>query len=145
MRYFAAPLAAFALVGTLAGTPVEAVAEGQAAASVGCYSAGCNDKDPQTMGCGADAVTGARTTMPDGAVVELRWSDACQAAWGRISGARADQFVSVNGPNSQSHSAWIDAPGQTSGWTTMVMDRSIVDTAYACGNNGIVMHCTVAY
>jgi hypothetical protein len=132
---------------TLAATGMVAGAVAAAAdtTATGCYASGCYGKDPQAMGCGADAVTGASVVMPDGALVELRWSYACQAAWARITGARADEWLFANGPASQVASTFVDAPGQTSGWTPMVMDRSYVDTANACGANDIVTYCTVGY
>ena len=51
-------------------------------AKPGCYGSGCNGKDPQTMGCAADARTLASRSAY-GIRVELRYSKRCNARWAR--------------------------------------------------------------
>jgi hypothetical protein len=49
-----------------------------------CSGSGCNNTDPQTTGCSADAAT-VKTKYPASGLarVELRFSDACQTRWAR--------------------------------------------------------------
>jgi hypothetical protein len=49
-----------------------------------CSGTGCNNTDPNTTGCYADAAT-VRTVYPASgkARVELRFSDACQTRWSK--------------------------------------------------------------
>jgi Protein of unknown function (DUF2690) len=68
-------------------------------AKVGCYGAGCRGRDPQTMGCARDAVTLA-SRFRFGFQVELRYSRACNAKWGRtmnIDNAHADAVFALVG------------------------------------------------
>ncbi len=54
----------------------------KSAAKYGCKAATCNGKDPQAMGCAADAKTlTARSAY--GIRVELRYSKGCKARWAR--------------------------------------------------------------
>ncbi|BAU82873.1 hypothetical protein SLA_1935 [Streptomyces laurentii] len=73
-------------------TPVVKVA-GPAA---GCTLAACEGRDPKKMNCGADAVTVRTGSIPPDLVIELRYSGACKAAWGRISFAEVGATVLVN-------------------------------------------------
>ena len=61
------------------------------AAPVGCHGAACTNQNPQTQGCGQDAVTLAKRTWADHAAgssgtitVELRYSKKCDASWSRV-------------------------------------------------------------
>ncbi|MFJ8310123.1 MULTISPECIES: DUF2690 domain-containing protein [unclassified Streptomyces] len=63
---------------------------------VGCTGTQCEDKDPKKMNCGADAVTVRTGSIPKDLVIELRYSRACAAAWGRISFAEVGATVVVN-------------------------------------------------
>ncbi|MER7947090.1 DUF2690 domain-containing protein [Streptomyces sp. NPDC096079] len=64
--------------------------------ATGCTGAGCEGRDPKKMNCGADAVTVRTGSIPKDLVIELRYSKACQAAWGRISFAQIGATVVVN-------------------------------------------------
>jgi hypothetical protein len=70
-------------------TALEASGSGVATMSVGCYGDTCSGKDPQAMGCLADARTLASyRRVPDAYsdddwLVELRYSHNCQAQWTR--------------------------------------------------------------
>ena len=48
-----------------------------------CTYAGCNGKDPETTGCGKDAVT-KDSLQASLILAELRWSPSCHAFWTRI-------------------------------------------------------------
>ena len=67
-------------------------------AGVGCTSHGCTGKDPQEMGCAADAKTLAHfVDDPQGWVyIELRHSSRCNAAWTRISVSRSAPVTLCN-------------------------------------------------
>ncbi|MFF0554839.1 DUF2690 domain-containing protein [Streptomyces sp. NPDC004266] len=64
--------------------------------ATGCTLTGCEGRDPKKMNCGADAVTVRTGSIPKDLVIELRYSRACQAAWGRISFAQVGATVVVN-------------------------------------------------
>ncbi|MGW3399206.1 DUF2690 domain-containing protein [Streptomyces hydrogenans] len=64
--------------------------------ATGCTGTECEGRDPKRMNCGADAVTVRTGSIPKDLVIELRYSKACQAAWGRISFAQVGATVVVN-------------------------------------------------
>ncbi|MFH8836179.1 DUF2690 domain-containing protein [Streptomyces sp. NPDC017868] len=64
--------------------------------ATGCTGTACEGRDPKKMNCGADAVTERTGSIPKDLVIELRYSKACQAAWGRISFAQIGATVVVN-------------------------------------------------
>ncbi|MEU8763177.1 DUF2690 domain-containing protein [Streptomyces sp. NPDC048659] len=64
--------------------------------AAGCTLTACEGKDPKKMNCGADAVTVRTGSIPKDLVIELRYSRACKAAWGRISFAEVGATVVVN-------------------------------------------------
>lgn len=61
-------------------TPQTSVSPGT---KVGCRGDVCIGRDPQAMDCQWDAVT-AHETWLSGMHIQLRYSQACQAVWGRI-------------------------------------------------------------
>ncbi|MEU7023610.1 DUF2690 domain-containing protein [Streptomyces sp. NPDC046203] len=64
--------------------------------ATGCTLTACEGRDPKKMNCGADAVTVRTAAIPPDLVIELRYSKACKAAWGRISFAEVGATVVVN-------------------------------------------------
>ncbi len=72
----------------------------------GCYGTGCRNKDPQVMGCHADAVTLAIIPHPGTAsagyqqFTELRYSTACNARWSRVTSRLATSDINYTG-------AWV--------------------------------------
>lgn len=64
--------------------------------ATGCTLTGCEGRDPKKMNCGADAVTVRTGSIPKDLVIELRYSRACKAGWGRISFAQVGATVVVN-------------------------------------------------
>lgn len=64
--------------------------------ATGCTLTACEGKDPKKMNCGADAVTVRTGSIPKDLVIELRYSRACKAAWGRITFAEIGATVVVN-------------------------------------------------
>lgn len=65
------------------------------ASATGCSGGGCMGRDPDEMGCGGErAVTSARG-MAGAALIEVRYSQVCRAAWARIAGAAPGGQVTV--------------------------------------------------
>lgn len=66
-------------------------------AGVECSGKDCTGKDPETMGCGGElATTTARATVGK-ALVEVRYSKTCGAAWARITQAAPGDKVTISG------------------------------------------------
>lgn len=64
---------------------------------VNCFADSCTGKNPKLAGCGGDSWTAALTES--GSVyIELRYSDACKAAWARISWAKPGDIAQIVGP-----------------------------------------------
>ncbi|MER7159136.1 helix-turn-helix domain-containing protein [Streptomyces lydicus] len=65
-------------------------------AGVRCSGADCAGKDPEAMGCGGTRATSASRGTSGGALIEVRYSTVCQAAWARISGAAPGDRATVS-------------------------------------------------
>ncbi|WP_262386937.1 helix-turn-helix domain-containing protein [Streptomyces sp. TRM49041] len=63
---------------------------------VGCRGDTCLRRDPQAMDCQWDAVT-AHDTWLRGMHIQLRYSAACQAVWGRIENGTVGDTVRIKG------------------------------------------------
>ncbi|MFJ8536280.1 helix-turn-helix domain-containing protein [Streptomyces sp. NPDC093591] len=88
-------------------------------AGVKCSGDSCTGKDAESMGCSGDLVTTAKTATVGTAVVEVRYSDACGAAWGRITqAAQGDEVAVTVGKTKQTGS--ITLAGDTIAYTPMV-------------------------
>ncbi|MFF8398681.1 DUF2690 domain-containing protein [Streptomyces sp. NPDC016172] len=97
---------------------------------VKCSGDSCTGKDAEAMGCSGDLVTTARTATVGTTVVEVRYSETCKAAWGRITqGAQGDEVQISSGKAKQSGS--ITAAGDAIAYTPMVAVKSAAD-AEAC-------------
>ncbi|MEU7413437.1 DUF2690 domain-containing protein [Streptomyces sp. NPDC042638] len=106
LLWTAALLLVLVLVGTAvvlvhgdssAGTAQAAISEpGGRPADVNCFADSCAGKDPKEAGCGGDAWTAALTKVQQ-VYVELRYSDACRAAWARISWGRPGDIARIVG------------------------------------------------
>ncbi|WP_354643777.1 DUF2690 domain-containing protein [Kitasatospora camelliae] len=119
-------------IGVLAGVGALAlsalVGVSPAHAAVGCYGSGCNGKDPQALGCYADAYTGSQVTTDDGRLLQLRYSPACGAAWGRLLQSYVGDYVAVTSSTGLSYSAYVSS---SKTWTAMVDDHgSLTARAY---------------
>ncbi|MGW8603884.1 DUF2690 domain-containing protein [Streptomyces sp. NPDC055893] len=106
----------------------------------GCKGAACEGRDPKKMNCGADAVTVRTGSIPKDLVIELRYSRACQAAWGRISFAEIGATVVVNNSDGAAqadvvhfdrdvYSPLIAAPDDGSVWVCAALPK---DKARSC-------------
>ncbi|MGW1072952.1 helix-turn-helix domain-containing protein [Streptomyces sp. NPDC002537] len=65
-------------------------------AGVKCTGDACAGKDPEAMGCGGAHATTAGTATVGTSHVEVRYSEACGAAWGRITQAGRGDAVRIN-------------------------------------------------
>ncbi|MEU6535353.1 DUF2690 domain-containing protein [Streptomyces sp. NPDC047000] len=95
---------------------------------VNCFSDSCAGKDPKQAGCGGDAWTAALSRI-DGVYVELRYSDACKAAWSRISWGRPGDVARVVGGGGRTYRNKVHYDTDT--YTAMVAALS-PSTAKAC-------------
>ncbi|GGP91403.1 helix-turn-helix domain-containing protein [Streptomyces griseomycini] len=86
---------------------------------VKCSGDSCAGKDAEAMGCSGDLVTTAGTATVGATTVEVRYSETCGAAWGRITqAAQGDKVEITAGKAKQSDT--IAAAGDTVTYTMMV-------------------------
>jgi hypothetical protein len=123
-----------------AGTLVFA-APGVATAASTCYGTGCDGLDPQGMGCAYNGAylngyfnyvyTERSKSFADGARVDLRYSTACNAVWGRVTGGTATTtyivFVERFSPYQDYSSHWVTLHQGWQTWTPMVGHVSSAD------------------
>ncbi|MEV4919706.1 XRE family transcriptional regulator [Streptomyces tirandamycinicus] len=65
-------------------------------AGVKCVGADCTGQDPENMGCGGQLATTASRATVGTAVVEVRYSKTCGAAWARITQATPGDKVRIS-------------------------------------------------
>lgn len=99
-------------------------------AGVKCGGERCTGKDAEAMGCTGDLVTTAERVFVGTAVVEVRYSAACGAAWGRVTQAGRGDEVRVTAGRVRQSGAVTEA-GDTIAYTPMVAVRT-ADEAVAC-------------
>ncbi|WDV54001.1 DUF2690 domain-containing protein [Streptomyces coeruleorubidus] len=97
---------------------------------VKCSGDSCTGKDAESMGCSGDLVTTAQTATVGTTVVEVRYSETCKAAWGRITQAAQGDEVQVSGGKAKQTGS-ITAAGDTIAYTPMVSVKNATD-AKAC-------------
>ncbi|EGX54435.1 hypothetical protein SZN_37978, partial [Streptomyces zinciresistens K42] len=97
---------------------------------VKCAGASCTGKDAEAMGCSGDRVTTAGSATVGTAVVEVRYSRACGAAWGRVTRAGQGDEVVVRAGRA-SRSASITTAGDADAYTPMVAVKDAAQ-AVAC-------------
>ncbi|MFD5710625.1 DUF2690 domain-containing protein [Streptomyces pharetrae] len=86
---------------------------------VKCTGDACTGKDAESMGCSGDLVTTTQTATVGTTVVEVRYSRACGAAWGRITQAAQGDQVEVSTGRSRQRGS-VAAAGGKSAYTPMV-------------------------
>ncbi|MFD7301481.1 DUF2690 domain-containing protein [Streptomyces pharetrae] len=86
---------------------------------VKCTGDGCTGKDAESMGCSGDLVTTTQTATVGTTVVEVRYSRACGAAWGRITQAAQGDQVEVSTDRSRQQGS-VAVAGDRSAYTPMV-------------------------
>ncbi|MER6711806.1 DUF2690 domain-containing protein [Streptomyces sp. NPDC000877] len=97
---------------------------------VKCSGDSCTGKDAESMGCSGDLVTTAQTATVGTTVVEVRYSETCKAAWGRITQAAQGDEVEVSAGKAKQGGS-ITTAGDTIAYTPMVAVKSAAD-AKAC-------------
>ncbi|MET7730999.1 DUF2690 domain-containing protein [Streptomyces sp. NPDC005402] len=89
-------------------------------AGVKCSGQGCTGKDAEAMGCSGNLVTTAKTATVGATVVEVRYSETCGAAWGRVTQAGQGDKVEVSAGKVAERSGSITEAGDTIAYTPMV-------------------------
>ncbi|MFD8153598.1 DUF2690 domain-containing protein [Streptomyces sp. NPDC059720] len=106
---------------------------------VKCGGAACTGKDAENMGCSGERVTTATTATVGTTVVEVRYSETCKAAWGRITGAAPGDEVRISAGKAK-QSGSITEAGDTVAYTPMVAVKSAAEatacTTLAAGGEG---------
>lgn len=78
-----------------AGSSAPAAAEAPLPDGVKCQGVRCAGEDPEAMGCGGQRAVTGRSVRVGAAVLEVRFSEVCGAAWARVTGAAAGDRVTV--------------------------------------------------
>ncbi|MFF8014268.1 DUF2690 domain-containing protein [Streptomyces sp. NPDC007929] len=106
---------------------------------VKCVGDSCTGKDAEAMGCSGDLVTTAQTATVGTTVVEVRYSETCKAAWGRITQATQGDEVQISSGKAKETGS-ITAAGDAIAYTPMVSVDSAADakacTTLAAGQKG---------
>ncbi|GAA0656299.1 XRE family transcriptional regulator [Streptomyces thermocarboxydovorans] len=99
-------------------------------AGVKCSGDSCTGKDAEAMGCSGDLVTTAQTATVGTTTVEVRYSETCGAAWGRITQATTGDKVEITAGKAK-QSDTITEAGDTVTYTAMVAVKDEAE-AKAC-------------
>jgi len=99
-------------------------------AGVKCSGEGCTGKDAEAMGCSGDLVTTAKTATVGATVLEVRYSETCGAAWGRITQAAQGDAVKVTAGKTSEDGSITEA-GDAIAYTPMVAVKDAAE-AKAC-------------
>ncbi|MCX3064080.1 helix-turn-helix domain-containing protein [Streptomyces beihaiensis] len=108
---------------------------------VGCTHAGCTGKDPMAMGCSRDGQTLA-LILNGKMVIELRYSKACSATWGRITYTSPKAVVDVNNSSGVTEASPVHWGNDV---YSPMAELSGHQTSWACGTqpDGKSRTCTV--
>lgn len=112
----------------MAGFPHPAYAAPDLLPTVGCYGDWCSGRDPQDMGCAADAITLNTAYLPGSqAILELRWSPRCKTEWARVSGPGgwgSGDTLSVTQPKSGYRQVGVSGSFNGYIWSRMIYSPS---------------------
>ncbi|WP_229863981.1 helix-turn-helix domain-containing protein [Streptomyces djakartensis] len=97
---------------------------------VKCSGDSCTGKDAEAMGCSGDLVTTARTATVGTTTVEVRYSETCKAAWGRITQAAQGDEVRISAGEAKQTGSITEA-GDPIAYTPMVAVKNAAE-ARAC-------------
>lgn len=116
-----------------AGTPSPGASTPRLPPGVGCFGAECAGRDPETMGCGSPYATTAASRTVGTARVEVRYSEACGAAWARVTGAAPGDTVAVVVPGAPgtTHERVVRA-GTDHTYYTLMLQSPDVTKVQAC-------------
>ncbi|MFE2148061.1 helix-turn-helix domain-containing protein [Streptomyces sp. NPDC059456] len=122
--------------GTAAATGSPAAAPAQTRPTgpvkVGCKSDTCLRREPQAEDCQWDAVT-VRQTFLRGMSIQLRYSEACQAVWGRVENGNIGDTVMIKDRRSSSDEATIRMEHDTYTRMLAVTPDETWETITICG------------
>ncbi|MEV5878692.1 DUF2690 domain-containing protein [Streptomyces sp. NPDC052101] len=110
-----------------AKSPSPTVSQASPPPGVKCAGSACGGKDAEAMGCSGDLVTTARTVTIGTTTLEVRYSKACGAAWGRITGAAQGDKVRISAGRAE-QTGETSGAGDTIAYTPMV---AVKDAAQA--------------
>ncbi|MFF0188841.1 DUF2690 domain-containing protein [Streptomyces sp. NPDC005244] len=96
---------------------------------VKCAGTSCTGKDPENMGCGGELATTTTSVTVGTALVEVRYSKTCGAAWARITQAARGDRVDVSSGTAAKQTGAVDADPDA--YTPMVAVKDAGD-ARAC-------------
>ncbi|MFJ5261351.1 DUF2690 domain-containing protein [Streptomyces sp. NPDC088387] len=98
---------------------------------VKCSGDSCTGKDAEAMGCSGDLVTTAKAAVVGTTTLEVRYSETCKAAWGRITLAAQGDTVDVSAGTEDKQNGSITEAGDTIAYTPMVAVKNAQE-ATAC-------------
>ncbi|MFE5212107.1 DUF2690 domain-containing protein, partial [Streptomyces sp. NPDC056600] len=98
---------------------------------VRCQGAGCAGEDPEAMGCGGQRATTGRSITVGAAVLEVRFSEVCGAAWARVTGAATGDTVTIGAEGARAGERRTEVGQDPDAYTPMVAVRRAQD-AKAC-------------
>ncbi|GGV57797.1 hypothetical protein GCM10010277_60060 [Streptomyces longisporoflavus] len=96
---------------------------------VECSGKSCTGKDPESMGCGGELATTTTRATVGKALVEVRYSKTCGAAWARITQAAPGDKVTITGEGAAKQNGTVNADFDA--YTPMVAVKDGA-TAEAC-------------
>jgi hypothetical protein len=96
---------------------------------VQCSGKDCTGEDPENMGCGGELAKTTNSVTVGTAVVEVRYSKTCSAAWGRITQAAVGDEVEITASGAAAQTGKVDT--DTDAYTPMVAVKDAGD-AKAC-------------
>ncbi|MDH2426082.1 DUF2690 domain-containing protein [Sphaerisporangium sp. TRM90804] len=139
----AAALGMLALASPASAGPDPEFQGAQVAAA--CSGSACDGKNPSTY-CGGDARTVQSLRLGGQALLELRYSPSCRAAWARISNASYDIYNSpsplarvVRNSDGRRYTCYVPQGG-TSCYTAMVNDANVTSYAYGEWDSGVTTY-----
>ncbi|MFC4492710.1 DUF2690 domain-containing protein [Streptomyces ovatisporus] len=97
-------------------------------AGVKCQGKDCIGKDPEEMGCGGQNVKSSSSAFVGPSMVEVRYSEICKAAWGRITGAAQGDGLKISAGG---HAESDEVGATNDAYTEMVAVTSATE-ARAC-------------
>ncbi|MDF6044382.1 XRE family transcriptional regulator [Streptomyces sp. JH14] len=98
-------------------------------AGVKCSGADCTGQDPEKMGCGGRFARTVSSVTVGGSLVEVRYSETCGAAWGRITDATPGDTVRISGGGVAGRDGTVET--DTDAYTPMIAVKKATD-AKAC-------------
>ncbi|WP_406185387.1 helix-turn-helix domain-containing protein [Streptomyces sp. NBC_01006] len=116
--------------GSPAATPAQTRPSGPV--KVGCKSDTCMRREPQAEDCQWDAIT-VRQTFLRGMSIQLRYSEACQAVWGRVENGNIGDTVMIKDKRSSSDEATIRMEHDTYTRMLAVTPDATWETITICG------------